>query len=76
MLLVRTQPELDQRARIRRRLRLPAIICLIFLHRLLACGVPFSRRLARQIVLANQRLLNLCSALGIDLLLPTLARSA
>lgn len=74
MLLVWSQAELDKSAGIGRGLGLPAVIRLVFLHRRLAGTVPNARRFSGQIMLADQGLLNLQSALGIDFLLPAMTR--
>src|SRR5215470_795315 len=70
MLVVRTQSQPNQRARIRHALVLPALVRLITSHRLLSRVVPFSRRLAAQVVLARQRFLDVTAALAINRLLP------
>ncbi len=70
VIVARPQPQADQRARIRHRLRLPAMIRLILPHSVFAVLVPASRRVGAQIMLANQSLLYSLRPLGIDLLLP------
>lgn len=55
---LRPQPQLDQRPRIRRNLRLPPIVALQLLHRSHRRRVPSPRRLARQIPRLDQRRLN------------------
>lgn len=70
VIVARPQPQADQRPRIRHRLRLPAVICLIAPHGIFAGLIPRSRRFARHIVLANQCFLNRLGSLRIDLLLP------
>lgn len=72
MLLVGAKAQFDQRARIRRGLRLPSVVSLIFLHSCLSRSIPGARRLAAQIVLANKCFLDLLCAGGIDLLLTAL----
>ena len=70
MIMARSQPETDQSARIRHRLRLPSVIGLIAPHRIFAGLVPGSSRRATQIMFADQSFLNRLCPLGIDFLLP------
>lgn len=69
VVMVWSEPELDQRSRIRRGLALPAIVGLIFLHRRLRCAVPLSGSFSAQVVFFNERLLDLRRPLCIDFLL-------
>jgi len=74
MVVARSQPQADQCARIRHCLRLPAVIGLIAAHGVFAGLVPVSGRFAAQVMLANQRFLNLLHPLGINLLLAPRSR--
>jgi hypothetical protein len=69
MIVARPQSKIDQRPRIRHRLRLPAVIGLIAPQRVFASLVPGPRRFTRQVMLSNERLLDFLCALGIDFLL-------
>lgn len=71
MLVVRPEAEADQSPRIRNALVLPALVGLVTTHRLLGRVIPFARRLAAQVVLTNQRFLDLTAALGVNCLLPS-----
>ena len=67
--LVRPQTQLDQCSGIRQRLRLPPVSLLVARQSIFRGLVPTAGRFARQVVLANQGLLNLRSAGRIDALL-------
>ena len=69
MVVIGTQSKFDQGASVGSGFRLPVVVCLISLHRLLRGVVPHARRFPVQIVLANQSLLDFQGALRIDLLL-------
>ena len=69
MLVIRAQSQLDERSSVRRGFGLPIIIRLITLHRLLSLVIPHAGRLTRQVVLADQGLLDFQGALRIDFLL-------
>jgi len=71
VLLIGAEAEFDESARIRRSLRLPAIIGLVFLHGFLRGIVPDPGGLAVEIMLADKGLLNLSRPLGIDFPLAT-----
>src|SRR5690242_5521155 len=73
MLMVWSQSQLDQGARVRNHLALPAVIGLEALHRRLGFGVPNAGGGAIHVMLANQPFLNFTGARGIDLLLAALA---
>jgi hypothetical protein len=64
-----TQTQLDQGAGIRNCLVLPAVVGLVAAQRIFGRRVPFAARLATQVVLLNQRLLDLYGAITVDLLL-------
>src|SRR5438094_3999165 len=66
MTLVRPQPKTDQRTRIRDLFRLPSLGCLITAHRFLSRYIPSPGRLAAQVVLADERCLNLSRPLVIN----------
>jgi len=68
--MARPQSQADQRARIRHRLRLPAMVGLIAPHGLFTRLIPRPSRRAAQVVLANQRFLDRMCPLRIDFLLP------
>ena len=74
MIFARTQSQLDQSARVGNGLVLPAVVRLELAQRVFGGRVPFSGRLAAQVMLLDERFLNLLGALGINLLLPTLGR--
>jgi hypothetical protein len=74
MIVARPQPKGDQRARIGNRLRLPAVIGLIAPHGLFTGLIPGSGCFAAQVVLADQRFLDLVSPLGINFLLSSRGR--
>jgi hypothetical protein len=69
MILIWSQAQADQSASIRNRLRLPAMIRLIFPHCVFAGLIPGSGRFAAQIVLANQSFLDRLRSLRLNLLL-------
>jgi hypothetical protein len=69
--MIRTQSQFDQGASIGRSFGLPIVIGLITLHGLLRSVVPHACRFPRQVVLANQSLLDFQGALPVNLLLPT-----
>ena len=69
MILARPQAELDEGARVRNFLRLPAVIRLIPSHRVFARLVPCAGRVPGEIVFANQCLLNRLRSFRVDLLL-------
>ena len=69
MLLIRTETQFDQSARVGRGFRLPAVVRLIFLHGGLGCRIPGAGWFAAHIVLANKCFLDLVGTRGIDLLL-------
>ncbi len=73
VVVIGTQPELDQGACIGNCLALPSIVRLVFLKSLLGSIVPFPGRIAVEVMLTDQRFLNLLCPLGIDLLLPSRA---
>jgi hypothetical protein len=64
------EAEFDQRARVGDSLVLPAIVGLESPQGVFRGGIPFSGRLAAEVVLTNERFLDLVSAVGINLLLP------
>ena len=64
--MIRPQAEVDQGAGVRDGLVLPSVIRLVAAHGGLGCVVPFSRGLAIQVMLANERFLNLLRAPGVD----------
>jgi hypothetical protein len=66
------QSEPDKRTRIRNRLRLPSVICLVAPHGGLRGAIPRSRRLALHVVLADERRLNFPGARRVDPLLAAL----
>lgn len=72
MIVIRTQAQFDQGAGIRHRFILPAVIGLELAQGGLGRSVPLVRRLAFQITLLDQSLLNLMSSLAVNLLLPAL----
>ncbi len=67
--MARAETEADQGARIRHRLRLPAMVSLIAPHCVFACLVPRSGRIAAQVMLAYQGLLNCLRSFRFNLLL-------
>src|SRR5262245_26813481 len=67
--LVGTKAQLDEGARIRDYYALPAIVGLEAFHRFLAGGVPLAGGLAVEVILADQRFLDLARAVGVNLLL-------
>ncbi len=69
MIVIRAQSQLDERASVRRGFGLPIIVRLITLHGLLSLVIPHAGGLPRQVVLADQGLLNFQGALWIDFLL-------
>src|SRR5271165_855564 len=73
-LVVGTQAQFDQCPRIGRELGLPAVVGLVFGHGVLAGLVPNSGRLAREVMLANQRGLDRAGAFFIDPALPVRMR--
>ena len=73
MILARPQAQLDQRARVRHRLALPAVVRLITPHGCFAGLVPRAARFPTQIVFADQRFLNRLRPFAIDFLLPARA---
>ncbi len=75
MLVVRSQPQFDQRPRVGSGLALPAVGSLVVLHGFLCSVIPDPGGFSCEIVFANQRLLNLARAFGVDLLLPMFART-
>ena len=66
MTVVRPLPKTDQRTRIRDLFRLPSLGCLITAHRLLSRYIPSPGRLAAQVVLADERCLNLSRPLVVN----------
>jgi len=73
MLVVWTQPQFYEGPCIGDSLALPSIVGLIPLHRVLRRIIPDTGGFAVQVMLADQRLLNLSRALCIDLLLAAVA---
>ncbi len=71
MIVIRSQSQFDQGARVGRGFGLPIVIGLIALHRLLRRVVPHAGRFPREVVLANQGFLDFQRALRVDLLLST-----
>ena len=67
--VVGTEAKFDESPRIGSDLGLPALIGLEFEHRGLGVAVPFGTRLAAQIMLPDERLLNSCNTLRINGLL-------
>ena len=72
MIVARPESEFDEGARVGNRFILPAIVALEFSQRVFGGRVPFSGRLAAQVMLLDQRFLDLLGALGINLLLSAL----
>jgi hypothetical protein len=70
MIVVGAQTQADEGSRVWHRLRLPAMVCLIATQRVFTGLIPFSRWIACQVMLTNERLLNFLGALGIYFLLP------
>ena len=73
MLVIWTQPQFYEGPCIGDSLALPTIVGLIPLHRILRGIIPDTGGFAVQVMLADQRLLNLSRALCIDLLLAAVA---
>ncbi len=69
VVVARPQPQADQSARVGYRLRLPAVVGLIAPHGIFAGLIPRTRRVAGQIMLADQSFLDRLRPLGIDFLL-------
>lgn len=67
--MVRPESKLDEGSRIRRHGALPALVGLVALHSFLRGIIPHAGRAAIQVVFANERLLNVLSALRINFLL-------
>ena len=65
-----TETEFDKSARVRGDLGLPSVFRLIANHRVLCALVPNAGRFAIEIMLTNERRLNLPGALGTDGVLP------
>jgi hypothetical protein len=71
MVLARSQTQFDQRARVRHRLALPAVICLVAAHGLFARLIPGACRFSAHVMLADEGFLNRLRPLGVDFLLST-----
>jgi hypothetical protein len=69
MVVIRPQAQTDQSSSVRNRLRLPAMIRLIFPHCVFAGLIPGSGRFAAQVMLANQSFLDRLRPLRFNLLL-------
>jgi len=76
MIVTRSQTQADEGAGVRHRFRLPSMVGLVMPHGIFARLIPCSRRRAGQVMLADQRLLDLLRALRIDLLLSPRPRPA
>src|SRR3981081_392970 len=69
--VIRAESQSNQSARIWYRFALPSLVRLITVQRLLRGRVPLARRLSLQVVLTDQRFLNLSNPLSINRLLAT-----
>ena len=69
-LVVRPQPEFNQRPRVGGDLGLPAVVPLVAEHSVLGRLVPRPGRLAGQVMFADERALDLLRALFVDRPLP------
>ena len=67
--MVRPQAKLNQRSRIRQHLGLPAMIFLVTAHGFLRTAIPASIGFTAQVVLLDERFLDLACAVGIDAVL-------
>src|ERR1035438_9006538 len=73
MRVVWTESQFDERPRIRSHNALPALVGLVPLHRFLRRVVPDAGRTSIEVVLSQQRILNIVGALRINFLLAAAA---